>query len=314
MKILLLVDNGYEDLEFYYPYYRLLEEGYEVVVAAPTKGEKIGKHGTKISVNVTVDEISKEQFDAVFIPGGHAPDRLRRYEEVLKVVKKIYNDGGIVGTICHGPHVLISAGIVKGVKMTSFYSIKDDLINAGAEWVDEPVVFCRRIISARIPKDLPALMRVFIKALKKASQETNGIFDVVLKDENGKDFVLSSVKGSWTVIYFFPRANTPGCTKEAQDFSNNIEFFEKKGVKIYGISADSPEKLKKFKEKYDLKVNFLSDKDKILAKKLNVLKENGGIKRSTFLINSEGEIVKEWRNVKVKGHVEDVIKEIEKLI
>ena len=167
MKVLILLEDGFEDLEFYYPYLRLLEEGFEVDVAAPREGVKTGKHGLTCSVELPVSKVNPKDYDGVFIPGGHAPDRLRRYPEVLDVVEKIYENSGIVGSICHGPHVLVSAKIVKGVRLTSFFSIKDDLLNAGAEWVDEPVVVDRRIVTSRVPSDLPRLMPVFISELKK---------------------------------------------------------------------------------------------------------------------------------------------------
>ena len=314
MRVLILVDDGYEDLEFYYPYLRLQEEGFEVAVAAPKKGEKVGKNGTKVNVKTEVKSLKAEDFDGVFVPGGHAPDRLRRYEEVKEIVKKIYEKGGVVGTICHGPHVLISAGVVKGVKMTSYYSIKDDLINAGAEWVDRSVVVDKRIVSSRFPADLPKLLPEFIKLLKGKPEEEKSYLDITLLDEDGKEVKLSEFLGNWLVLYFFPKANTPGCTKEAQDFTENIDFFEKRKVKVIGVSADSPKTMTKFKEKYGLKVKLLSDKEKELAKALQALKDNGGIKRSTFIIDPKGKIVKEWRGVKVKGHVENVMKEIEKLI
>ncbi len=167
VKVLLLVEDGYEDLEFYYPYLRLREEDFEVVVASPKPGVKQGKNGTKIEVKVAIKEIKPDDFDGVFVPGGHAPDRLRRYEEAIGIVREIYERGGVVGAICHGPHLLISAGIVKGVKMTSFFSIKDDLINAGAKWVDEPVVVDKNIVTSRVPSDLPKMLPAFINELKK---------------------------------------------------------------------------------------------------------------------------------------------------
>ena len=167
MKVLILLEDGYEDVEFFYPYYRFIEAGFEVVVASPKKGVKVGKHGTSFKVEEEVSNLKADEFDAVFIPGGHAPDRLRRYEEVKEIVRKVYEGGKVVGSICHGPHVLISAGIVKDVKITSFFSIKDDLINAGAEWVDEPVVVDRRIVTSRVPDDLPKLMPVLIEEIEK---------------------------------------------------------------------------------------------------------------------------------------------------
>ena len=317
VKVLILVEDGYEDLEFYYPYLRLQEEGFEVDVAAPKKGQKVGKNGTSYNVKLEVKNLKASDYSAVFIPGGHAPDRLRRYEEVTKIVKEIYKNGGVVGSICHGPHVLISAGIVKGVTMTSFYSIKDDLINAGAKWVDKAVVVDKRIVTSRVPTDLPKLLPVFIEEIKKTKSSEMAadlLPEFELLDENGEKVTSKDLKGNWIVLYFFPKANTPGCTREAQDFTENMEFFEKKGVKVIGVSPDSPKALKNFKKKYDLKVMFMSDKDKDLAQKLGALKQGNRINRSTFIIDPEGKIVKSWKGVKVKGHVDAVKREIEKLL
>ena len=317
MRVLILLEDGYEDMEFYYPYLRLQEEGFEVEVAAPKKGKKVGKNGTNYDVKIDVKSVKASDYDAVFVPGGHAPDRLRRYEEVIKVVKDIYNKGGIVGAICHGPHVLISAGIVKGVTMTSFYSIKDDVVNAGAKWVDKPVVVDRRIVTSRAPTDLPKLLPIFIEEVKNSrSNEKDGDFlpKFELVDEDGNKVTSEDLKGNWVVLYFFPKANTPGCTREAQDFTENIGFFESKGIKVIGVSPDSPKALANFKKKYDLKVKFLSDKEKELAQKMKAIKQGNRINRSTFIIDPQGKIVKSWKGVKVKGHVNVVKNEIEKIV
>lgn len=132
-------------------------------------------------------------------------------------------------------------------------------------------------------------------------------------DENGKKVTKKMLFGKRTVLYFYPKAGTQGCAKEAQEFSENIQSFKKKGFQVIGVSPDSPKALKKFKEKYSLKVKLLSDQVKKLAKALGVLKENGGIKRSTFLLDEKGRILKEWRGVKVKGHVKKVLETIDKL-
>ncbi len=316
VKVLILVEDGYEDLEFYYPYLRLLEEGFEVDVAAPKAGIKKGKNGTSFDVKKEISGLNAKDYIGVFVPGGHAPDRLRRYEEAAGIVRQIYEGGGVVGSICHGPHLLISAKIVKGVKMTSFFSIKDDLINAGAKWVDEPAVVDKRIVTGRVPSDLPKLMPLFIKELKKLSGKSTqeSLPDFELKDENGKTVRKDDILGKYTVLYFFPRANTPGCTQEAKDFTELSSSFKKLDVKVFGISPDSPKALKNFKQKHSLKVRFLSDPDKKLAKALGALKENGGIKRSTFIVDENGRIVKAWKGVKVKGHAKAVLEEVKKLM
>ncbi|MCD6450058.1 MAG: DJ-1/PfpI/YhbO family deglycase/protease [Thermotogaceae bacterium] len=317
MKILILLEDGYEDLEFYYPYLRMQEEGFEVDVAAPKKGRKTGKNGTAYDVKLEVKDLNPSDYSGVFIPGGYAPDKLRRYEEINKIVREVYKNGGIIGSICHGPHVLISSGIVKGVTMTSFYSIKDDVINAGAKWVDKAVVVDKRIVTSRAPADLPKLLPALIKELKKINKEVNAqnnLPEFELVDEEGRKVTSNDLKGKWTVLYFFPKANTPGCTREAKDFSENMGFFRKKGINIIGVSPDSPEALTNFKKKHNLKVKFISDKEKELARKLGAIKQGNKINRSTFIINPDEKIIKSWKNVRVKGHVDAVKKEIGKLM
>jgi len=119
-----------------------------------------------VKPDFTFAEVKPEEFDCVIIPGGWAPDRLRRYREVLDFVKNVATRG-IVAAICHGPQVLISAGLLKGRRVTCVSAIKDDVINAGAEYVDEPVVVDGNMITSRIPADLPYFCREIIKALEK---------------------------------------------------------------------------------------------------------------------------------------------------
>jgi protease I len=124
------------------------------------------KHGYPARVDVAVDEVSPEDFDAVIIPGGYAPDLMRRHEPLLDFVRDVFEGGGIVAFICHAGWVPISAGLVEGRTVTSFFAIKDDLINAGADWVDEEVVQDGNLISSRTPADLPAFCRTIIAGLK----------------------------------------------------------------------------------------------------------------------------------------------------
>lgn len=164
-RIAILAGPEYEDLELHYPYLRLMEEGAEVKVLAVRKEVVKGKHGLFIEANLAVEEANPEDFDCVIIPGGWAPDRLRRDQKVLNFVKKIYERGGIVAAICHGPQVLISAGILKGKRATCVSAIKDDVINAGAKYEDSPVVRDGNIITSRVPSDLPFFCREIINAL-----------------------------------------------------------------------------------------------------------------------------------------------------
>lgn len=165
-KILMFVDDQYEDLELWYPKIRLEEEGYEVIIAGVTKGKiYTGKHGYPCEAEASLDEIKAEDFDGLVIPGGFAPDKLRRIPKVLQLTNRIHKDGKLVAHICHAGWIPISARIIKGFKCTSTPGIKDDLINAGAIWVNEPVVIDRNMISSRGPKDLHLFCKEIIKYL-----------------------------------------------------------------------------------------------------------------------------------------------------
>lgn len=163
--VLMLVGPEYEDLEVWYPKLRLEEAGYAVPIAGIGAKEYRGKHGYPCTVDGNVQDFPASSLVGVFAPGGWAPDKLRRDPTVLQLVRDIDQAGKLVATICHGPWILISAGIARGRRMTSTVGIKDDVMNAGAEWVDQPVVVDRNIVSARVPKDLPAFGKTLVDVL-----------------------------------------------------------------------------------------------------------------------------------------------------
>jgi protease I len=165
-KVLILAADYYEDLELWYPKIRLKEAGYETVVAAKEKKQYKGKNGYPVNADLTLDEVNPDDFLGVVIPGGYAPDIMRRYEKLLNIVRTMFQAGKPVAAICHAAWVPISAGIVKGKKMTCFMAVKDDLMNAGAEYLDREVVVDGNLISSRTPDDLPAFCQAILKALE----------------------------------------------------------------------------------------------------------------------------------------------------
>lgn len=166
-RIAVLAEDYVEDIELQYPYWRMREAGAEVViVGAPGASTHFTKHEAPITVDAGADTVAATDFDAVIIPGGYAPDRMRRHPEMLDFVRRMNDKGGVVAMICHAGWVPISAGILKGKRATSFYSIKDDMVNAGVQWVDEPVVVDGNLISSRSPDDLPQFCIAIIAALK----------------------------------------------------------------------------------------------------------------------------------------------------
>ena len=155
-RILMFVDDVYEDLELWYPKLRLQEAGAHVTVAGP-KGDKkyTGKHGYPCVSDGEISEMQVADFHGLVIPGGFAPDKLRRDAKVKELTRQFAAESKLVAAICHGGWIPISAGVYRGVKVTGSLGIKDDLVNAGAEWIDAPVVVDRHFVSSRKPEDLP---------------------------------------------------------------------------------------------------------------------------------------------------------------
>lgn len=165
-RIALLAEDRYQTLELWYPLLRLRETGAEVVVVGREKG-RVHESETnyKVTADVGASDARAEDFDAVVIPGGYAPDLMRRIPAMVNLVKEAYHLGKIVAAICHAVWIPASAGIIRGKTVTSFFSIKDDMVNAGAKWVDKPVVRDGLIITSRNPDDLPFFLPEIISAL-----------------------------------------------------------------------------------------------------------------------------------------------------
>lgn len=168
IRVLMFVDHIYEDLELWYPRLRLEEAGARVDVAGPEKGQiYAGKHGYPARSDCDFSEINVSDYRALVIPGGFMPDKLRRDEQVLKITRLFQEEGRLIAFICHAGWIPISARIVRGRRVTSTPGIRDDLENAGATWVDEPVVVDGNFITARRPPDLPDFGREIVRYLQK---------------------------------------------------------------------------------------------------------------------------------------------------
>lgn len=167
--IVVLVERSFEDLEFWVPVMRLREEGARVTIASPEAGATYhGKHGLTATSDVAARDVVADEVDAVVVPGGWAPDKLRRDEGVKQLVRTTYEQGKPVGLICHAGLVGISAGIVDGHRATGSTGIKDDLINAGATWVDEAAFQDGNLVWGRVVEDIPAFCRTLVQAVAEA--------------------------------------------------------------------------------------------------------------------------------------------------
>jgi len=166
-RVAILVEEYFEDSELIEPLRAMKDAGARVViVGSGSRKSYKGKRGlAEVKVDTTADKVEASQFDAIIIPGGYAPDKMRLHQSMVDLVRKAHDEGKIIGAVCHGPQLLISAGIVKGRRMTSWPSVAVNLRNAGAIWVNEPTVRDGNIITARKPVDLPKFNKAIIGAL-----------------------------------------------------------------------------------------------------------------------------------------------------
>jgi protease I len=166
-RVAILAENLYQELELWYPLLRMQEAGAEVTVVGTGSADSYtSKHGYPAAVDAAASEVAADDFDAVIIPGGYAPDLMRRYPAMVNLVRELFAQGKVVAAICHAGWMLASANVLKGKKATCFFAIKDDLVNAGATYVDQEVVQDGNLITSRTPADLPAFCRAIIAALK----------------------------------------------------------------------------------------------------------------------------------------------------
>jgi protease I len=165
-KALILAGDGFEDAEFLYPYYRLIEEGFEVDVAGSESGKTYtGKRGYPARSNKSSRDVNIDEYAVLVVPGGQAPDKWRMDETFVGIVRQAFERDLVVAAICHAPQLLIEAAVVKGRRMTCYRSVKTDLVNAGAHYEDREAVVDGNLVTSRQPSDLPAFMRETIRVL-----------------------------------------------------------------------------------------------------------------------------------------------------
>ena len=166
-KVLFFVENGFEDRELMYPYYRFQEAGYEVDVVGPkAKAAYNGEHGLTVKSDLSPAEVRIDDYVAIIIPGGRAPDRMRTNEGLVDLAREAFQKGKVIAAICHGPQLLIEAGVVKGKRATCYVSVSTDLKNAGGIYLDQSVVVEGNLVTSRFPADLPGFCRETLKLLK----------------------------------------------------------------------------------------------------------------------------------------------------
>ncbi|OKY77713.1 MAG: putative intracellular protease/amidase [Candidatus Methanohalarchaeum thermophilum] len=166
MKAIVVAANGFEDIELSYPYYRLIEEGIEAYIATPGSKEIVGKNNSTYEPDLGINEIETEEYALMVLPGGKSPEHLRiESKDLIRYIKEFNENNKLISAICHGPQLLISADILEDRNATCYWSIKDDLENAGANFLDKRVVVDKNIITSRYPDDLPKFMEKTIDKL-----------------------------------------------------------------------------------------------------------------------------------------------------
>lgn len=165
-RVAILIDEGFEDSEFIYPYYRLLEAGMAVTVIAPKTGSCRGKHGTMAQVTASLKTAQSHAYDALYLPGGHAPEKLQKVAETAPFVRSFAREEKLICAVCHGPLLLASAGLLKGKRVTAYPSVKEALAEAGADYRGSGAERDGKIITARDPQALPEMMRLFLAQLE----------------------------------------------------------------------------------------------------------------------------------------------------
>jgi protease I len=163
----IIAADEFEDLELFHPMYRLQEEGIKTMVIGLTMDPIKGKRGYSITPNASIDEVNAEEFDFLVVPGGKSPEKLRLSQKILRFVKDFDTQGKPIAAICHAGQVLASAGIVKNRTLTCVAGIRDDMINAGARYIDKGVVIDRNLVTSRVPSDLPEFARAMIEVFRK---------------------------------------------------------------------------------------------------------------------------------------------------
>ncbi len=162
MKVLIISADNFEDSELLVPYYRFLEEGFQVDTASMKKGKITGKHGYEVAVDKTLEEVDADVYDLLLLPGGKAPEAVRKQPAALDIAKRFFAGNKPVAAICHGPQTLITAGLLKGRHATCYKSVAPEMKDAGAHYEDKEVVVDGNLVTSRQPSDLPAFMKEII--------------------------------------------------------------------------------------------------------------------------------------------------------
>ncbi|MDK2897776.1 MAG: protease [Candidatus Atribacteria bacterium] len=290
-RIAILVENQYQELELWFPLLRSIEEGIEARIVGTGSNEVFnGRYGFPARAETTATSVNSLEFDGVIIPGGFAPDYLRRFPAVLNLVKEFYQEGKLVGAIGHGSWVLVSAGLARGKRIAGAISIRDDIENAGGEFVDQPTVRDGNLVTARSPQDLPFFIQEVLSLLwrqkprLKIPHPSGRLIDL-----SGETRLLSEIIAAHPALLFFYPCDFHPFIKELLPQLNPIACKVKEQGGIFlGISPDSYFTHGEFLKQVKLEYPLWSDPGAEVAKSYGVLESNYSVQTSVFLIDKNG--------------------------
>ncbi|OQA57247.1 DJ-1/PfpI/YhbO family deglycase/protease [Atribacter sp.] len=290
-RIMIFIENLYQELELWYPLLRLKEEGVETkLVGTGSSDLYSGRNGFPAKPEVTASSITSRDFDGIIIPGGFAPDYLRRYPAIINLVKETFQQGKLIGALCHGPSVLISADIIRGKRITGNRAIRDDIVNAGGEYVDFHTVVDGNILTAQGPNDLPVFMKEVIGFFSQTKPRLKSPFpEGFLYDAQLEIINLSSVvKGTAAVLLFFDSIASPIAQKALVDYNRLSESIHQLGGIFLAVSIDSIYVQKEFSNRLELAYPLYSDVSGDTIRAFGVKGKNDLAEWAVFMIDKNG--------------------------
>ncbi len=288
---MIFIENLYQELELWYPLLRLKEEGVETkLVGTGSSDLYSGRNGFPAKPEVTASSITSRDFDGIIIPGGFAPDYLRRYPAIINLVKETFQQGKLIGALCHGPSVLISADIIRGKRITGNRAIRDDIVNAGGEYVDFHAVVDGNILTAQGPNDLPVFMKEVIGFFSQTKPRLKSPFpEGFLYDAQLEIINLSSVvKGTAAVLLFFDSIASPIAQKALVDYNRLSESIHQLGGIFLAVSIDSIYVQKEFSNRLELAYPLYSDVSGDTIRAFGVKGKNDLAEWAVFMIDKNG--------------------------
>jgi protease I len=288
---MIFIENLYQELELWYPLLRLKEEGVETkLVGTGSSDLYSGRNGFPAKPEVTASSITSRDFDGIIIPGGFAPDYLRRYPAIINLVKETFQQGKLIGALCHGPSVLISADIIRGKRITGNRAIRDDIVNAGGEYVDFHTVVDGNILTAQGPNDLPVFMKEVIGFFSQTKPRLKSPFpEGFLYDAQLEIINLSSVvKGTDAVLLFFDSIASPIAQKALVDYNRLSESIHQLGGIFLAVSIDSIYVQKEFSNRLELAYPLYSDVSGDTIRAFGVKGKNDLAEWAVFMIDKNG--------------------------